>query len=147
MGQAAFDFDTQVLLKSVWLFACTVAHVKRPGDYFRFDLANTSVLIVRGRDGEVRAFYNSCRHRGARICEAQTGQASRLMCPYHIWTYGLDGRLLAARNMGDGFDKGGARPDPGRDRECRRAVVRLPGRHAAADRPGQGRHRRAGRAL
>ena len=105
VGQAAFDFDTQVLLKSVWLYACTVAHVKRPGDFFRFDLADNSILIVRGRDREVRAFYNTCRHRGARICEAQSGSVSRLMCPYHIWTYGLDGRLLAARNMADGFDK------------------------------------------
>ncbi len=105
VGQEAFAFDTQVLLKSVWLYACTVAHVKQPGDFYRFDLADNSVIIVRGRDGAVRAFHNSCRHRGARICEAQQGSAPRLMCPYHIWTYGLDGRLLAARNMPDGFDK------------------------------------------
>ena len=105
VGQEAFDFDTRVLLTSVWLYACTVAHVKKPGDFFRFDLADNSILIVRGRNGEVRAFHNTCRHRGARICEAQAGQASRLMCPYHIWTYGLDGRLLAARNMPEDFDK------------------------------------------
>jgi len=105
VGQEAFDFDTQVLLKSVWLYACTVAHVKKPGDYFVFELANNSIILVRGRDNEVRAFHNSCRHRGARICQQQTGSASRLMCPYHIWTYGLDGRLLAARNMPDGFAK------------------------------------------
>ena len=106
VGQEAFAFDTQVLLKSVWLYACTVAHVKRPGDFFLFDLANNSIIILRGRDGEVRAFHNSCRHRGARICEAQRGNTSRLMCPYHVWTYGLDGRLLAARNMPAGFEKG-----------------------------------------
>jgi len=105
VGQAAFDFDTQVLLKSVWLYACTVAHVKKPGDFFVFELAHNSIIIVRGRDNAVRAFHNSCRHRGARICETQRGSASRLMCPYHIWTYGLDGKLLAARNMGEGFEK------------------------------------------
>jgi Rieske 2Fe-2S family protein len=105
VGQDAFAFDTEVMLKSVWLYACTVAHVKKPGDYFRFDLAHNSVLIVRGRDGEVRAFYNSCRHRGARLCERQTGHSARLTCPYHQWTYGLDGNLLAARNMGPDFHK------------------------------------------
>jgi len=105
VGQEAFEFDTQVLLKRVWLYACTVAHVKLPGDFYLFELANNSIIVVRGRDGEVRAFYNSCRHRGARICEAQSGRSPRLMCPYHQWTYGLDGRLLAARNMPDGFDK------------------------------------------
>ena len=105
VGQDAFEFDTQVLLKSVWLYACTVAHVKQPGDFYLFELAQNSVIIVRGRDGQVRAFHNSCRHRGARICQTARGSAPRLMCPYHLWTYGLDGRLLAARNMPDGFDK------------------------------------------
>ncbi len=105
VGDAAFDFDAQLMLKSVWLYACTVAHVKAPGDWYLFELANNSVIIVRGRDGVVRAFYNSCRHRGARLCEAASGRAPRLMCPYHQWTYGLDGRLLAARNMGPDFDK------------------------------------------
>ncbi|HEY0315716.1 MAG TPA: aromatic ring-hydroxylating dioxygenase subunit alpha [Sphingomonas sp.] len=105
VGQEAFEFDTQVMLKSVWLYACTVAHVKQPGDFFLFEFANHSVIIVRGRDGEVRAFHNSCRHRGARICEAQQGSVARLTCPYHVWTYGLDGRLLAARNMPEGFEK------------------------------------------
>jgi glycine betaine catabolism A len=107
VSEAAFEFDTQVMLKSVWLYACTVAHVKEPGDYFVFELASNSIIIVRGRDGEVRAFWNSCRHRGAKICLEQKGRAPRLMCPYHQWTYGLDGKLLAARSMAEDFDKGG----------------------------------------
>ena len=105
VGEDTFGFDTEVMLKSVWLYACTVAHVKRPGDYFLFTVGANSVIIVRGRDGEVRAFYNSCRHRGARICGEQRGHAPRLMCPYHQWTYNLDGTLLAARGMGEGFSK------------------------------------------
>jgi len=105
VSEEAFAFDTQVMLKSVWLYACTVAHVKEQGDYFVFELANNSIIIVRGRDGEVRAFWNSCRHRGAKICLEQKGRAPRLMCPYHQWTYGLDGKLLAARNMAEDFDK------------------------------------------
>ncbi len=105
VNREAFEFDTQVMLKSVWLYAGTVAHVKNPGDYFVFALANNSIIIVRGRDDEVRAFWNSCRHRGSKICLEQKGSVPRLMCPYHQWTYGLDGKLLAARNMGEDFDK------------------------------------------
>ncbi len=105
VSEEAFAFDTQVMLKSVWLYACTVAHVKNPGDYFVFELANNSIIILRGRDNEVRAFWNSCRHRGAKICLEQKGRAPRLMCPYHQWTYGLDGKLLAARSMAEDFDK------------------------------------------
>ena len=105
VSDAAFAFDTEVMLKSVWLYACTVAHIRNPGDYFVFDVAHNSVIIVRGRDGDVRAFWNSCRHRGARLCEAQRGRSPRLMCPYHQWTYGLDGALLAARGMAADFDK------------------------------------------
>ena len=105
VSDEAFAFDTQVMLKSVWLYACTVAHVKDPGDFFLFELATNSIIILRGRDNEVRAFWNSCRHRGAKICHEQTGHAPRLMCPYHQWTYGLDGRLLAARSMAADFEK------------------------------------------
>ena len=105
VSEEAFKFDTQVMLPSVWLYACTVAHVKKPGDYFIFELAQNSIIILRGRDNEVRAFWNSCRHRGAKLCLEQKGSAPRLMCPYHQWTYGLDGKLLAARSMADDFDK------------------------------------------
>ncbi len=109
VGEEAFAFDTQVMLKSVWLYACTVAHVKNPGDFFVFEVANNSIIIVRGRDMQVRAFWNSCRHRGAKVCLEQKGRSPRLMCPYHQWTYGLDGKLLAARSMAEEFSK----PDHG----------------------------------
>ena len=105
VGEDAFHFDTQVMLKSVWLYACTAAHVKNPGDYFVFEVGHNAIIIVRGRDNEIRAFWNSCRHRGAKICVEQRGRAPRLMCPYHQWTYGLDGKLLAARSMAEDFDK------------------------------------------
>ena len=105
VSEAAFQFDAHVMLKSVWLYACTVAHVKQAGDYFVFELASNSIIVVRGRDRQVRAFWNSCRHRGSRICEQQRGRAPRLTCPYHQWTYGLDGTLLAARSMAEDFDK------------------------------------------
>ena len=112
VGEEAFRFDTEVMLPSVWLFACTVAHIKKPGDWFLFEMASNSVIIVRGKDGEVRAFFNSCRHRGSRICETQQGHAAKLICPYHQWTYNLDGALFGARNMGPEFDKSRHRLTP-----------------------------------
>ncbi|WP_428027475.1 aromatic ring-hydroxylating oxygenase subunit alpha [Altererythrobacter sp.] len=105
VSREAYVFDTQVMLKSVWLFACTVAHVKNPGDWYRFDMANNSVIIVRGKDEEIRAFYNTCTHRGAQLCGDTQGRVPRFTCPYHSWAFGLDGKLMAARNMPDGFDK------------------------------------------
>ena len=64
------------------------------------------------RDGKIRAFHNACRHRGSRVCTAHKGSAPKLVCPYHQWTYELDGRLLYARDMGPEFDasKHGLKP-------------------------------------
>ena len=112
VSEEAYRFDVDVMLKSVWLYACTVAHVKNPGDWFLFELGETSVIVVRGRDGEIRAFHNPCTHRGAKLCDAAHGSNARITCPYHQWTFALDGKLLAARNMPEEFDKAayGLRP-------------------------------------
>jgi Rieske 2Fe-2S family protein len=63
------------------------------------------LLLVRAADGVIRAFVNACRHRGSRLCAESNGRAAKLVCPYHQWTYELDGRLFAARQMGPGFDR------------------------------------------
>jgi Rieske 2Fe-2S family protein len=105
VSDEAFAFDTQVMLKSVWLYACTVAHVRKHGDYFLFEIGNNSIIIIRGKDDRIRAFYNTCRHRGAKLCTKQQGSLTRLMCTYHFWTYGLEGQLVAARGMPEEFEK------------------------------------------
>ncbi len=102
-----FRRDVEQLLMRHWLCAGHESSVPNPGDYFLFDLAEESVIVVRGQDRQVRAFANVCRHRGSRICAAPSGTAKNFVCPYHAWTYGLDGTLLAARHMPAGFD---ARP-------------------------------------
>ncbi|TMV78338.1 aromatic ring-hydroxylating dioxygenase subunit alpha, partial [Thioclava sp. BHET1] len=71
--------------------------------YVTIQIGAYSVIVVRGSDGEIRAFHNTCRHRGSRICSAAKGSAPKLVCPYHQWTYELDGRLLFARDMGPDF--------------------------------------------
>ncbi len=101
----AFAFDLMAVFSRGWLFAGFTAEVRDPGDYVAFMVGEWPVLIIRGKDGELHAFHNSCRHRGAMLCEPGTGTKARLICPYHRWTYGLDGRLLAAGRMPDDFDK------------------------------------------
>ncbi len=82
--------------------------IPEPGDYVLAAVGAESLIAVRGRDGRARAFYNVCRHRGTRICEDASGHlAGGIQCPYHAWTYGLDGALLGAPHMADvpWFDK------------------------------------------
>ena len=71
-----------------------------------FNIGGESIIILRSGAEEVRAFYNVCRHRGSRICLAPQGHKKVLVCPYHAWSYRLDGSLKAARLMPEGFDAG-----------------------------------------
>jgi phenylpropionate dioxygenase-like ring-hydroxylating dioxygenase large terminal subunit len=104
-GDAAiFRRDIDRVLARHWLCAGHASQAAHPGDYFLFELASESVIVARGEDGTLRGFANVCRHRGSRICSEQGGSAKFLVCPYHGWTYGLDGALLAARHMAADFD-------------------------------------------
>lgn len=87
-----------IVFKS-WLWAGHVSQVPNVGDYFLYELAEESVIVVRHDDGEIRALINSCRHRGSRVCELKQGHGKAFACPYHGWVYGTDGRLKAARHM------------------------------------------------
>jgi Rieske 2Fe-2S family protein len=103
-----FAAEMEHVFAKMWLAAGRAAELDRPGAFIRRDVAGASVLIVRGNDGGVRAFHNVCRHRGTRLCAAAEGAfAGSVQCPYHAWTYGLDGRLLAAPQMDDvaGFER------------------------------------------
>lgn len=88
------------IFAQMWVCVGRAESVAAPGAYFLVDLAGENVIVVRGRDGVVRAFLNVCRHRGARVCTAERGQVGGSMqCRYHAWTYGLDGRLIGAPNI------------------------------------------------
>ncbi len=87
-----------------WVFAIGAPDIPEAGDFATLQLGSYPILIVRGGDGTIRAFHNSCRHRGSRICSAAKGSAPKIVCPYHQWTYELDGRLLYARDMTSRFD-------------------------------------------
>jgi choline monooxygenase len=76
-----------------WQLACTVDHVAGPGDWFEYRVGAISVLIVRGDDDVLRAFQNVCLHRGSELCSGSGSELTEIRCPFHRWTWGLDGRL------------------------------------------------------
>jgi glycine betaine catabolism A len=91
-----------------WCCVGRASAFTKPGDYQLRTIADESLILVRDRGGELHAFFNVCRHRGTRLCRETSGQLSEtIQCPYHAWTYGLDGRLIGAPHMNEveGFDK------------------------------------------
>lgn len=97
--------DMELIWYRDWLFAGHDCEIAKPGAYFTLQVGDYPVVVVRGRDGQIRAFHNACRHRGSRVCTTQKGTSARLVCPYHQWTYDLDGSLVFARQMGEDFRK------------------------------------------
>ena len=105
---AWFAIEMDRVLARMWLAAGRVDQLDHAGAFIRRDVAGASVLIVRAADGSIRAHHNVCRHRGTRLSVEERGTfQGSIQCPYHAWTYGLDGRLLAAPQMDevDGFDR------------------------------------------
>ena len=86
--------EREALWMRVWQVAGREDDIPRPGDWMEYRLFDQSWVLVRGNDGKVRGFVNACRHRGNAFCEGK-GHAARFTCPYHNWSYGLDGQLLA----------------------------------------------------
>jgi phenylpropionate dioxygenase-like ring-hydroxylating dioxygenase large terminal subunit len=86
--------ERERLFRRSWLYAGHDSELPEPGSYKVCDIAGAPVLLVRGNDGAVRAFYNACRHRGAPVASAPTGCAKLLVCQYHSWSYDLEGHLV-----------------------------------------------------
>ncbi|MBZ4690652.1 MAG: Rieske protein [Cereibacter sp.] len=107
-----FDADLRMLWYRDWLLAIPACEIPKTGNFVTLQVGAYPVVIVRGADGQVRAFHNVCRHRGQRLCSVMKGSSPKLVCPYHQWTYELDGRLLYARDMDADFDpaKHGLKP-------------------------------------
>jgi len=95
---AIYRRERERIFHREWYVACREEHVLKPGDYRAIDVAGESVMVVRAKDGTLRAHYNVCRHRGSRlVAEESSGSfAGGIRCPYHSWTYELDGRLRTA---------------------------------------------------
>ncbi len=100
-----FKVDMDLIWYRDWLFVGHDCEILKPGSYFTVQVGIYPVVVVRGQDGVIRALHNTCRHRGSRVCTAHKGTAAKLVCPYHQWTYNLDGSLAFARQMGEDFCK------------------------------------------
>lgn len=95
-----FAREQELLFERMWVYAGHISSLPEPGDYRVVQLARESVIVVRGKRGELRAFLNVCRHRGSRLCSEAAGHLKgSIQCRYHAWTYGLDGQLLGAPNV------------------------------------------------
>jgi Rieske 2Fe-2S family protein len=99
--QAIYDWEVEQIFSKDWLMVGRAEEVAAPGTFMLRDVFGEPVMLVRGRDAVLRAFYNVCRHRGTAVEERECGTAVRFQCPYHAWIYDLDGRLTRAKHMED----------------------------------------------
>jgi nitrite reductase/ring-hydroxylating ferredoxin subunit len=93
-----YERERRAIFLRTWIEVGHVCELPEPGTWIRRELefADASILIVRGKDGAIRAFYNACTHRGTELVEEESGKGANFLCPYHSWNFGDDGRLIAA---------------------------------------------------
>ncbi|GAA4735159.1 aromatic ring-hydroxylating dioxygenase subunit alpha [Modestobacter marinus] len=97
---AVFAQEQSRVFEDMWFCVVRSSDLPTPGSFEKVQVGRESVLVVRSRDGQLRAFLNVCRHRGAQICTEDSGTVKRaFQCPYHAWTYDLEGKLIAAPNL------------------------------------------------
>jgi len=102
------ELERRGVWRPAWHLVCHLSELQRPGDYRTFRIPGELAFVVRGRDGDLRAFHNVCRHRAARLLDGDAGNCGgRITCPYHAWSYALDGRLVGVpfAELYENFDK------------------------------------------
>jgi Rieske 2Fe-2S family protein len=103
---AVYHAELDTIWRAGWLFAAHACEIPEPGNYVTFSVGPDPIVVLRGDDGQIRAFHNLCSHRGTVLCQEAEGRVGRaIVCPYHQWTYARDGSLLGCRGMHDGVDK------------------------------------------
>lgn len=104
VSEAQLALEHERIFRAEWRYVGHVSQLRAPGSFLRYELGDDSVLVVRGRDGALRAMHNVCRHRGARLVTERRGTcAGSIVCPYHGWAYRLDGGLRGAPRMQPSF--------------------------------------------
>lgn len=102
--QDILNLELKAVFEREWMFAGNSSEIPNAGDYLTTMIGKTGVIVTRTEEGELRAYQNSCRHRGSLICLESKGNANKFVCPYHQWTYDLEGSLQHAGDMNDSFD-------------------------------------------
>lgn len=102
-GEDRFDAERERIFRRLPMVAAHISELASPGDFITREVAGRSILITRDRDGEIRGFLNTCRHRGTRLVDAASGCKHRFSCPYHAWTYANSGELIGAPHFDTGF--------------------------------------------
>ena len=103
-SRGLYDLDISRFWNRSWIWAGHESQIAEPGDYMLCEYGPESVIVVRDRDGAVRAHLNVCRHRGSSVCTEAAGHTRVFSCPYHAWTYELSGALRKGQAMGPDFD-------------------------------------------
>lgn len=108
-SQDIYEEEVEKIFYKFWIYACREEEISEVGDYKLIQVEDESIILTRNKTGEVSALFNVCSHRGTQLCTEPTGnfKAKSIQCPYHAWTYTLDGNLIGAPSMqeGDGFKK------------------------------------------
>src|SRR2546423_5687295 len=105
--ERVFRLEQETVLSNSWQVAARADQFKKPGDYVTTEIAGEPIVIVRGHDNQLRGFFNVCRHHAAAVMTDAEGNANQMRCPYHGWTYSLEGELKGTPDFNDvcGFDR------------------------------------------
>lgn len=99
LDKDVYESERDAVFKKSWQYVAHVDELTKPGDFVVAPIGDFTVLVTRGRDGELRAFHNTCQHRGHELAQCSSGNTKLFQCPYHAWSYGLDGKLINAPYM------------------------------------------------
>jgi phenylpropionate dioxygenase-like ring-hydroxylating dioxygenase large terminal subunit len=100
-----FTMEMPNIIFNHWICVGHESKLENIGDWFKYDISTESIIIIRGKDNEVRAMHNVCRHRGSRICREKKGNSNILTCPYHAWSFDSKGNLISSNNTSPNLDK------------------------------------------
>ena len=102
-----FELEKQTVFSNSWQVAARIDQLTKPGDYVATDIGDEPIVVVRGNDDQVRGFFNVCRHHAAAVMTEREGHANQMRCPYHGWTYSLEGELKGTPDFNDvcSFDR------------------------------------------
>ena len=128
-----YEEEMERIFRQSWLCLGRTDDLPEPGSFALREVGDESIIAIRGNDGQIRSFYNVCRHRGSRVLEEDSGKGSSIKCPYHSWTYSIEGKLIGAPHTDNltNFDKDDYPLHPYKMRNLGRFPLRQLGRQSS----------------